>query len=76
MFRKAVSYEASEMPLGSIISANAEKDTCPRVSAGHEQHEYTTGSAFENIIAQFGFNVPFVAESLSEISVPIDQSCS
>ena len=45
MFRNAVHYEASDKPLGKILSANAEKDTCPIVSAGHARHEYTTGTS-------------------------------
>ena len=45
MFRNAVHYEASDEPVGTLLSANAETDTCPVVSAGHEKHEYTTGIA-------------------------------
>jgi hypothetical protein len=45
MFRNAVHYEASSMPLCEKISANMDYDTCPIVSAGHTKHEYTTGYA-------------------------------
>lgn len=43
MFRNAVHYEASSLPLGASISVNMDHDTCPVVSAGHPRHEYTTG---------------------------------
>ena len=57
MFRNAVHYVASEKPLGTILGANAKFDTCPSVSAGHSRHEYTTGVAMPEILAQFGYDI-------------------
>jgi len=45
MFRNAVHYIASPKPVGSVLGANAEQETCPVVSAGHPKHEYTTGTS-------------------------------
>lgn len=55
MFKNAVHYESSNLPVGTVISADIKTDTCPIVSAGHYKHEYTTGYAFEEILTQFGF---------------------
>ena len=58
MFRNAIHYEASDLPVGTKISCNMETDTCPVVSAGHPKHEYTTGYAQKQILEQFGFVKP------------------
>ena len=54
MFEKAVHYEASDKLVGTVIS-NESNQTCPVVSAGHIRHEYTTGTSFDKIIAQFKY---------------------
>ena len=58
MFKNAIHYEASSLPVGAKISCNMETDTCPVVSAGHRKHEYTTGYAQKQILEQFGFVKP------------------
>ena len=50
MFEKAVHYEASDKPAGTVINKRLDM-TCPVVSAGHTRHEYTTGTSFSKIIA-------------------------
>ena len=57
MFSRAVHYLASDEPLGKVLSEDAEVETCPVVSAGHQRHEYTTGTSFEKIIDQFKYRV-------------------
>ena len=56
MYQNAVHYRASQKPLGTSLAGagyNADNMTCPLVSAGHPQHEYTTGTAHSAILAQF-----------------------
>jgi len=50
MFRNAVHYIASDEPVGTPYKSNYD-DVFPHVSAGHPKHEYTTGHAFEEILA-------------------------
>ena len=44
----AFHYASSTEPLGTSMLAE-EFDSCPRVSAGHERHEYTTGFSWPKI---------------------------
>ncbi|TNV77681.1 hypothetical protein FGO68_gene17253 [Halteria grandinella] len=49
--RKFVHYVASNKPLGTDVGFGV----CIEKSAGHNQHEYTTGTALPEIIRQFGW---------------------
>ena len=43
MKKNAVHYEASSDPVGTPQKSMFGSSTCPKVSAGHPKHEYTTG---------------------------------
>jgi hypothetical protein len=49
MFKNAVHYESSNLPVGTQIEVEFDKVTCPVVSAGHPKHEYSTGCAMQEI---------------------------
>jgi len=42
-------YTASDKPLGTPLHDQMEHSPCPKFSAGHVKHEYTTGIAWPEI---------------------------
>ena len=55
MWQKAKHYEASDKPVGTLLSDNSEMLSVPQYSAGHTRHEYTTGTSQKLIFEQFGY---------------------
>ena len=53
MMANAIHYSASEEPLNTPLTDQMEHSPCPKVSAGHKKHEYTTGCAWPKIKVQF-----------------------
>ena len=45
MWQKAKHYEASDKPVGTVLSENSQMHAVPQYSAGHTRHEYTTGTS-------------------------------
>jgi hypothetical protein len=48
MQKRAIHYKASNLKLGQSIESD--NFTCPVVSAGHKEHAFTTGYAYEKIL--------------------------
>ena len=50
MKSNAIHYRASDKPLGSVLlGGDDSEETCLSVSAGHQKHEYTTGTSWPQI---------------------------
>ena len=52
MLARAVHYVASDLPLGTELTSNRNL-ACAHLSAGHQKHEYTTGTSWPLIQKQF-----------------------
>ena len=50
-FENAIHFIASDKPVGEMIGAQVKSDPCPVISAGHQEHAYTTGYAHEEILS-------------------------
>ena len=55
MLEKCVHFIANEKAAGTKLVFDRLKDHCPKYSAGHPKHEYTTGFAQNEIFKLFNF---------------------
>ena len=46
MMENAIHYVASNQPLNTSLKDDKKHSPCPKVSAGHTKHEWTTGTAW------------------------------
>lgn len=54
MYENAFHYRASTLPIMTLVSAK-NNQTCKVLSSGHTMHDYTIGTCYKFILANFGY---------------------